>query len=63
VDSRTGSRLRHPWKGNYSSWLEQKQERLRVEEKVASKRQKTLERELEWIHLAPRRGRPKARRV
>ncbi len=43
-----------PWKGNYSSWLEQKQERLRVEEKVASKRQKTLERELEWIHLAPR---------
>jgi len=43
-----------PWKGNYSSWLEQKQERLRVEEKVASKRQKTLERELEWIHMAPR---------
>ncbi len=43
-----------PWKGNYSSWLEQKQERLRLEEKTASKRQKTLERELEWIHMAPR---------
>lgn len=43
-----------PWKGNYSSWLEQKQERLRQEEKSESKRQKTLERELEWIHLSPR---------
>jgi energy-dependent translational throttle protein EttA len=43
-----------PWKGNYSSWLEQKQERLRVEEKTESKRQKTLARELEWIHMAPR---------
>ena len=43
-----------PWKGNYSSWLEQKQERLRVEEKSESKRQKTLERELEWIRMAPR---------
>src|ERR1700745_805040 len=38
-----------PWKGNYSSWLEQKQERLRREEKTESKRQKTLTRELEWI--------------
>ena len=42
-----------PWKGNYSSWLEQKQERLALEEKSESKRQKTLERELEWIqHVA-----------
>ncbi|MGI6250721.1 MAG: energy-dependent translational throttle protein EttA [Anaerolineaceae bacterium] len=43
-----------PWKGNYSSWLEQKRERLRVEEKTESKRQKTLERELEWIHMSPK---------
>src|SRR5215510_3042374 len=43
-----------PWKGNYSSWLEQKQERLRREEKSESQRQKTLERELEWIRMAPR---------
>jgi ATP-binding cassette ChvD family protein len=43
-----------PWKGNYSSWLEQKQERLRLEEKSASARQKTLERELEWIRMSPR---------
>lgn len=43
-----------PWKGNYSSWLEQKEERLRVEEKVSSSRRKTLERELEWIRMAPR---------
>jgi ATP-binding cassette ChvD family protein len=43
-----------PWKGNYSSWLEQKQKRLAVEEKQASARQKTLERELEWIRMAPR---------
>jgi ATP-binding cassette ChvD family protein len=43
-----------PWKGNYSSWLEQKQERLRVEEKAESKRQRTLQRELEWIHMSPR---------
>jgi len=43
-----------PWKGNYSSWLEQKRERLRVEEKQESARQKTLERELEWIHMSPR---------
>ncbi len=43
-----------PWKGNYSSWLEQKQERLRVEEKSESKRRKTLERELEWIHMSPK---------
>ncbi len=43
-----------PWKGNYTSWLEQKQERLRVEEKQASARQKTLERELEWIHMSPK---------
>ncbi len=43
-----------PWKGNYSSWLEQKQERLRREQKAESERQKTLERELEWIRMAPR---------
>ncbi len=43
-----------PWKGNYSSWLEQKQERLRVEEKAQSQRQRTLERELEWVRMAPR---------
>jgi ATP-binding cassette ChvD family protein len=43
-----------PWKGNYSSWLEQKQERLRVEQKVESERQKTLQRELDWIHMAPK---------
>ena len=43
-----------PWKGNYSSWLEQKQERLRVEQKTESERQKTLQRELDWIHMAPK---------
>src|SRR5574341_360682 len=43
-----------PWRGNYSSWLEQKQERLRLEEKADSKRQKTLERELEWIRMSPK---------
>jgi ATP-binding cassette ChvD family protein len=43
-----------PWKGNYTSWLEQKRERLRVEEKQESRRQRTLDRELEWIHMAPR---------
>ncbi len=52
-----------PWKGNYSSWLEQKQERLRREEKQESERRKTLERELEWIRMAPkaRRAKGKAR--
>jgi ATP-binding cassette ChvD family protein len=43
-----------PWKGNYSSWLDQKQQRLALEEKSESKRQKTLQRELEWIRMAPR---------
>src|SRR6478735_2323368 len=43
-----------PWKGNYSSWLEQKQNRLKQEEKAETKRQRTLERELEWIRLSPR---------
>ncbi|MBP1727135.1 MAG: transporter related [Deltaproteobacteria bacterium] len=43
-----------PWRGNYSSWLEQKQARLRQEEKAESERQKTLERELEWIRMSPR---------
>jgi sulfate-transporting ATPase len=43
-----------PWKGNYSSWLEQKRERLRVEEKQESARARTLDRELEWVRMAPR---------
>jgi sulfate-transporting ATPase len=43
-----------PWKGNYSSWLEQKRERLRLEEKQESARQRTLEHELEWVRMAPR---------
>ena len=52
-----------PWKGNYTSWLEQKQERLRRQEKSESERQKTLERELEWIRMSPkaRRAKGKAR--
>jgi ATP-binding cassette ChvD family protein len=52
-----------PWKGNYSSWLEQKQQRLALEEKADSKRQKTLKRELEWIHLSQkaRQAKGKAR--
>jgi energy-dependent translational throttle protein EttA len=43
-----------PWEGNYSSWLEQKQQRLAVEEKADKRRQRTLERELEWIRMSPR---------
>jgi energy-dependent translational throttle protein EttA len=43
-----------PWKGNYSSWLDQKQQRLSLEEKSETKRQKTLQRELEWIRMSPR---------
>jgi ATP-binding cassette ChvD family protein len=43
-----------PWKGNYSSWLKQKQERLALEEKQASQRQKTLQRELEWLNMSPK---------
>lgn len=43
-----------PWQGNYSSWLEQKSRRMQQEEKVASKRRKTLERELEWVRMAPK---------
>lgn len=52
-----------PWKGNYSSWLDQKQSRLKQEEKTESKRQKTLERELEWIRMSPkaRQSKGKAR--
>ncbi|MDT7777640.1 MAG: energy-dependent translational throttle protein EttA [Acidobacteriota bacterium] len=50
-----------PWKGNYSSWLEQKRERLRREEKQESDRQKTLERELEWIRMAPRARQAKSK--
>ena len=52
-----------PWKGNYSSWLDQKTKRMEQEEKVASKRRKTLERELEWVRMAPkaRQAKGKAR--
>ncbi len=50
-----------PWKGNYSSWLEQKKARLRNEEKAESKRQKTLERELEWIRMTPKARQTKSR--
>ena len=52
-----------PWKGNYSSWLEQKRNRLQLEEKTESARQKTLQRELEWIRMAPkaRQAKGKAR--
>lgn len=52
-----------PWKGNYSSWLEQKSKRLQLEEKQESKRRKTLERELEWVRMAPkaRQAKSKAR--
>lgn len=52
-----------PWKGNYSSWLEQKQNRLANEEKTESKRQKTLQRELEWVRMSPkaRQAKSKAR--
>ena len=52
-----------PWKGNYSSWLDQKSKRLAQEEKQASKRRKTLERELEWVRMAPkaRQAKSKAR--
>ena len=52
-----------PWKGNYSSWLDQKTKRLALEEKTESKRRKTLERELEWVRMAPkaRRAKQKAR--
>ena len=52
-----------PWKGNYSSWLDQKSKRMAQEEKVASKRRKTLERELEWVRMAPkaRQAKGKAR--
>ena len=52
-----------PWKGNYSSWLDQKSKRLAQEEKQASKRRKTLERELEWVRMSPkgRQSKSKAR--
>lgn len=52
-----------PWKGNYTSWLEQKSKRMEMEEKVASKRRKTLEHELEWVRMAPkaRQAKGKAR--
>jgi len=52
-----------PWKGNYSSWLDQKTQRMQMEEKTASKRRKTLERELEWVRMSPkaRQAKSKAR--
>jgi ATP-binding cassette ChvD family protein len=50
-----------PWEGNYSSWLEQKRNRLQQEEKTESARQKTLERELEWVRLAPRARQAKSK--
>jgi sulfate-transporting ATPase len=50
-----------PWEGNYSSWLEQKQKRMAQEEKQASARQKTLERELEWVRMAPRARQAKSK--
>jgi energy-dependent translational throttle protein EttA len=50
-----------PWEGNYSSWLEQKQQRLSQEEKQASARQKTLQRELEWIRMSPRARQAKSK--
>jgi energy-dependent translational throttle protein EttA len=50
-----------PWEGNYSSWLEQKRERLRLEEKQVSSRSRTLERELEWVRMAPRARQAKSK--
>ncbi|MEQ9232350.1 MAG: ATP-binding cassette domain-containing protein, partial [Cyclobacteriaceae bacterium] len=50
-----------PWKGNYSSWLEQKEKRLSQEEKTESKRQKTLQRELEWVRMSPKGRQAKAK--
>ncbi len=50
-----------PWKGNYSSWLEQKSARLQMEEKTESRRRKTLERELEWVRMAPRARQAKSK--
>ena len=50
-----------PWEGNYTSWLEQKKNRLALEEKTASARQRTLERELEWVRLAPRARQAKSK--
>jgi ATP-binding cassette ChvD family protein len=50
-----------PWKGNYSSWLEQKQDRLASEERAESERQKTLQRELEWINMSPRARQTKSK--
>src|SRR6187549_2812431 len=50
-----------PWKGNYSSWLEQKQSRLSQEEKQESARQKTLQRELDWIRMSPRARQAKSK--
>ena len=50
-----------PWKGNYSSWLEQKQQRLEVEDKQESSRQKALQHELEWIRMSPRARQAKSK--
>src|SRR6185295_7640193 len=50
-----------PWKGNYSSWLDQKKQRLANEEKQESARQRTLERELDWVRMAPRARQAKSK--
>src|SRR5438105_5491469 len=50
-----------PFKGNYSSWLEQKQQRLALEEKTEQLRQKTLQRELDWLHMSPRARQAKSK--
>ena len=54
LDPGAGPRRRHPWEGNYSSWLDQKQNRLAQEEKEESARRRTLQRELEWVRMSPR---------
>jgi ATPase subunit of ABC transporter with duplicated ATPase domains len=61
VDPRARSRRGDSLEGNYSSWLEQKKNRLASEEKQASTRQRTLERELEWIRMSPRARQAKSK--
>jgi len=61
LDFRVRARYGIPWKGNYSSWLEQKQQRLAQEAKTEAVRQQTLQRELEWLHMSPRARQAKAK--
>lgn len=61
MDPRTGPRLRHPLEGNYSSWLEQKEDRLKQEESSESARQKTIKKELEWVRQNPKGRQAKAK--